>query len=102
MKTEQGIPPTAGIEERIREFVYQRFPLARTKQIRADDNWLEGGILDSLAILDLVHFLEREFSIQITDEELTSEHFTSLAAVGRFVYGKSYPPGLDPREITHG
>jgi len=77
------------IEDRIREFVMKQFPLARKKGVHADDKWLESGLLDSLGILDLVHFLEGEFSIQVSDEDLLPENFQSLAAVCSFVHQKN-------------
>jgi len=49
------------VEEPIREFVLKSFPLARKKGITASEKWLESGVLDSLGILDLVHFLEEKF-----------------------------------------
>jgi acyl carrier protein len=77
------------IEDRIREFVLKHFPLARKKGIKPDDRWLETGLLDSLGILDLVHFLEGEFSIHVADEELLPENFQSLDAVTAFVEKRS-------------
>jgi len=77
------------IEERIREFVQRTFPLARKKNVHENDKWLEAGILDSLGILDLVHFLEQEFSIQISDEELDPANFESLGAVASFARKKA-------------
>lgn len=75
-------------ENRIREFVEMHFPLARKNGLRPDERWLEEGILDSLGILDLVHFIEGEFSIQISDEELDPENFDSLSAVIEFTTRK--------------
>lgn len=77
------------IEDRIREFVLKQFPLARKRGVTANEKWLETGLLDSLGILDLVHFLEEEFSIHIVDEELLPETFQSLDAVTAFVTQKS-------------
>ena len=77
------------IEDRIREFVLKQFPLARKRGVAGNEKWLETGLLDSLGILDLVHFLEEEFSIHIVDEELLPETFQSLDAVTAFVIQKS-------------
>jgi len=46
-------------------------------------------MIDSLGILDLVHFLEEEFSLHITDDELMPEYFESLEAVTEFVRKKT-------------
>jgi acyl carrier protein len=79
---------TQAIEDRIREFVLRQFPLTRKRGIGAGDRWLETGLLDSLGILDLIHFLEQEFSIQVSDDELQPDNFQSLDAVADFVRRK--------------
>jgi acyl carrier protein len=76
------------IEDRVRDFVLKQFPVARKNGVTPEDKWLETGLLDSLGILDLVHFLEEEFSIQVSDEDLSPENFESLAAVVCFVNSK--------------
>ncbi len=76
------------IDERIQEFVLLHFPLARKKGVTNEGKWLETGMLDSLGILDLVHFLEEEFSIRISDEELLPENFESLSTVAALVREK--------------
>ena len=75
-------------EDRIREFILAHFPLARKKGVRPDEKWLESGMIDSLGMLDLVHFLEEEFALQVSDEELSPENFESLQAVSAFVRAK--------------
>ena len=80
---------TETAETRIREFMFKTFPLARKKGLQKSDKWLESGLLDSLAILDLVHFLEEEFGIHISDDELSPENFQSLEAVAAFVAAKN-------------
>jgi acyl carrier protein len=75
-------------EDQIRGFILKHFPLARKNGLKRDEKWLETGMVDSLGILDLVHFLEAEFSIQVSDEELLPENFQSLEAVTVFVKGK--------------
>jgi len=76
------------VEQRVRDFVLKQFPLARKSGVKPEDKWLESGLLDSLGILDLVHFLEAEFSIHVSDEELSPENFQSLTAVVSFVETK--------------
>jgi acyl carrier protein len=72
-------------EERIREFVVKHFPIARKKGLNSNEKWLETGMIDSLGILDMVHFLEEEFSLVISDDELQPDNFESLDAVVEFV-----------------
>jgi len=77
------------LEDRVRDFVLKKFPIARKNGVKAEEKWLESGMLDSLGILDLVHFLVSEFSIPVSDEELIPENFQSLDAVVNFVRKKS-------------
>lgn len=97
MTKETSIGQTEPIESKIRDFVSKTFPAARKQRIRAGDEWLQSGLIDSLGVLDLVQFLEREFSIRISDEELLPENFQSLSAVVTFVRRKSGAVAADPK-----
>jgi len=77
------------IKPKIKTFIFEKFPLARRQQLKDGDPLLESGILDSLGVLDLVHFAEQEFSIHIADEELTPENFQSVDCISRFVRSKA-------------
>lgn len=71
--------------ETIREFVLQRFPLAREVNPGDEDSLLDAGIVDSLGILDLVTFLEESFGVTAQDDDLNPENFDSIATLVRFV-----------------
>jgi acyl carrier protein len=77
------------IEQRIHAFLLQKFPLARKAGVASDTALLEKGILDSLGILDVVSFLETEFSMVIGDEELVPENFQTLGTLSAFVLKKN-------------
>lgn len=70
---------------RIRNFVLQTFPLARKRKITDSVDLLEGAIVDSLGILDLVSFLQQEFSVTIEDDDLVPENFRSIESMAQFV-----------------
>jgi len=89
---------TQTTEVRIREFVLKTFPLVGKRGIKDNEKWLESGLLDSFGILDLVRFLEEEFSIQVSDEELLPENFQSLQAVTSFVQIKIGAPRQGGRD----
>ncbi len=82
---------TAGdaVSERIRGFILEKFPLARKQGLKSSDKLLEGGILDSLGVLDLVGFVEQEFAIQVSDEELVPDNFQTIEQLAAFVQAKS-------------
>jgi len=70
---------------RIREFILQKFPLARKRKIANCDNLLESGIIDSLGVLEIVAFLQQEFSVAVADEDLTPENLQNIERMARFV-----------------
>jgi acyl carrier protein len=73
----------------IRNFILDKFPLARKQQIKDSDPLLESGVLDSLGVLDLVTFVEQEFSVHVADEELVPENFQTIDRIAAFVESKS-------------
>jgi acyl carrier protein len=83
---------TNHISERIHSFVLEKFPLARKRQIKSQDKLLESGIIDSLGILDLVAFVEENFGIVLSDDELTPENFQSIERLTAFVQSKIASP----------
>jgi acyl carrier protein len=74
---------------KIRAHLLEKFPLARKRNVQDRDSLLETGVLDSLGILDLVHHLESEFGLHISDEELVPENFESIHSIAVFVSRKS-------------
>ncbi len=83
------------VSVRIREFLVEHFPL--TRNIGNGDRLLGNGFLDSLAILEVVTFLEHEFQITVTDEELLPENFQSIERLAAFVQNKLN--GFTPRGL---
>lgn len=77
------------LNERIKDFLIEKFPLARKRGITFQDDLLESGILDSLGILDLVAFVEQNFGIVLSDDELLPENFQTIERLSAFVVSKS-------------
>ena len=77
------------INQQIRKFIMEKFPLARKQQVKDSDPLLESGVLDSLGVLDLVTFVEQEFSIHVADDELIPENFQTIDRIASFVESKS-------------
>ncbi len=71
-----------------REFVVERFPLAKRKDLTDELSLLDSGIVDSLGVLDLVGFIEEQFGIECQDDDLVPENFDSIGALTRFVIAR--------------
>lgn len=76
------------IANRIRDFMVERFPEARARPPHVDEPLLDGGILHSLGILELVEFVEAEYEIVFADDEVTAEVFATLGSLADFVRRK--------------
>jgi acyl carrier protein len=74
------------VADAVRGFIGQRFPAARN--LGDDDRLLGSGRLDSLGVLDVVAFLEKEFAITLADDDLVPENFESVRRLAEFVLGK--------------
>jgi acyl carrier protein len=53
------------------------------------------GILDSIAVLKIVTFLEGQFGITIAPHEAVVENLNTLSDIGRFVMSKKGSPAID-------
>jgi len=53
-----------------------------------DCQLIDEGILDSLAIMKLIAWLEKHFSIEFGDDEIVPEHFNSVNALVGFIKQK--------------
>jgi acyl carrier protein len=54
-----------------------------------DDQDLLGGVLDSLALLQFVEFIEGEFDIDVNDEDMVPDNFRSIDAVAGYVASRT-------------
>ena len=71
--------------ESIRSFISENFFV---EGFADDASFLREGILDSLGMLELVGFLEREFQLRVAEAELIPENLDSVANVSAFVARK--------------
>jgi acyl carrier protein len=54
-----------------------------------DDQDLLGGVLDSLALLQFVEFIEGEFDIEVNDEDMVPDNFRSIDAIAGYVASRT-------------
>lgn len=82
-----GLPMT-DIEIRVRAWILDTFPLAMKRDTGPTDPLLDSGIIDSLGILEIVAFLEREFGFIVDDEDMLADHFETIVSITAFVKTK--------------
>lgn len=75
---------TTDVTARIREFINREVLMGGEASIE-DDTPLVGGVLDSMALMRLVAFLEEEFGIEIDEAEVTATNFGTVRDAARLV-----------------
>ena len=79
----------AEINADVKEFILKQFlPGESPEQLTDSTPLITGGILDSLATLKLVAFLEERFKIQVQAHEADVEHLNNIAAIAGLVQSK--------------
>jgi acyl carrier protein len=76
------------VSEQIRNFILERFPLARKHNFDYKTPLLETGLLDSLGILDVVEFVEQRIGIPMSDDDLVPENFQTVEDISAFLVRK--------------
>ena len=74
--------------EKVQQWVYSTFPVAKERNIETVDSLLDSGIIDSMGTLEVVDFLENNFGIEVFDDEMVADHFDSIESVAKFVCSK--------------
>ncbi len=74
----------------VRDFLSQFISNA---DIDPDENLFTSGVVNSLFAMQLVLFVEKEFGIQVANEDLDFENFKSVNAIVGFIENKSGTAG---------
>ena len=79
---------TTDYTNEIRNFVVNNFLFGKAGSLNDDTSFMEGNILDSTGILELVTFLESTYKIEVEDAETLPENLDSVNRVATFVARK--------------
>lgn len=81
---------TATIEADVRAFIVENFLFGDASLApSAEDSLLQGGVIDSTGVLELIFFIEERFGIDIADSEMIPDNLDSIARIVRFVTAKT-------------
>jgi acyl carrier protein len=81
--------------DELREFVIDNFMYGKPyKGFTDDDSFIEHGIIDSTAVMELVAFLENRYRIKLLDQDLIPDNLDSVNSLARFVESRVQPSFL--------
>ena len=75
------------IKDTIVEFI-KTYLRGRNLKKNYDASLLEEGIIDSVAVIEMVTFLEKTFSIRVEDEEIVPDNLDSVNKIVAYVQKK--------------
>ena len=75
----------------VRKFINSELLYRNDQGIEPNVNLIESGVIDSMTLLRLTVFLEEHYGIEISDEEIVPDNFSSLAAIESFVAKHTHP-----------
>lgn len=77
---------SASIAEVVERFVRTEFQISdRDQAFTRGAHLFDGGFVDSIGLVQLVTFVESTFKVQIGDEALMSEEFTTIDGISELV-----------------
>lgn len=80
---------SSDVNLKVREFIKDNFMYRDDRADLADtESLLDAGLIDSTGILELVAFIETEFSIQMADTDIVPDNLDSVETIVRYVAGK--------------
>ena len=77
------------IQEDLIEYVFSKSDLENKNDIPIDQSLLITGVLDSFAVVELVEYIESNWSIQILDSEFNQETMGSISKMASLILLKS-------------
>jgi len=77
------------MKEDLRQFILSEFlPGEKPSNLRDDTPLRTSGVLDSVATLRLVSFIEERYGIEVQPHEASVENFDSIQSIVSFINGK--------------
>jgi acyl carrier protein len=75
----------------IKNFIRTELIYDDEKDFDENTNLIERGIIDSMSLVRLISFLEENYEIQVQDEDIVPENFSSLNKISTFISDRRKP-----------
>ena len=73
----------------IRDFIADRLGVVEANEIAEDTPLVQNGVIDSIELMQIVAFLEKQFSITIDDTEIVPQNFRNIEAMKAYLAQKT-------------
>lgn len=74
---------------KLRHFILENYLFTDDESaLKDDDSFLEGGVLDSMGILELIEYLDESFGFKVEGDELVPDNLDSINSLIKFISTK--------------
>jgi acyl carrier protein len=70
----------------IRQFLNDEFIF--DGEIKDSDSLLDNGVIDSMGVLRIVEFIEKNYNIKVKNDEITPDNFDSIDKIKNYIENK--------------
>jgi acyl carrier protein len=77
------------LQDRIRGFILQNYLFTTdVSALKLDDSLLEGGVVDSSGMMEIILFIEEQLGVVMREDEMVPDNLDSVNKITKFVQGK--------------
>lgn len=73
------------MEDKIANFISTELTDEQDVKIAFDEDLLGSGLIESMAMMRLIQFVEDEFEVKVEPQEMTIENFITVNAISSFI-----------------
>ncbi len=73
------------MKDEIRDYLLSQCPNEDVGQLTDGQSLLEAGLIDSVAIVDLIVFLEKRYGIAVDADDVTPQNFDSIDSIAEYI-----------------
>ena len=75
---------SSNIQGIITDFIAEKYEVDRN-MIDDNTNLVDQGVIDSFAYVEIATFLEKEYKIKISNEDINSQNFSTIQSIALFM-----------------
>lgn len=77
------------IEQQVRQFIVENMKSELPANLTADYRLIDNGVLDSMAMFEVIAFIENSYGIEVEDADLSADNFETTRSIAALVSRKS-------------
>jgi acyl carrier protein len=75
--------------EDVKNFLVKARLIQSDLALDENESLIEGGVIDSLGLVELVRYIENAYNIVVGEDDLVPENFDTLAAIQAFITNRA-------------